>query len=142
MGALLFAAGIVIPLAYGGITDYRHRIIPNAVCVIVFAAGLFGAVLLPRDSGFFIPLWQRAAGIFPAALMLILAYFKNGIGGGDIKLMAALGFTIGYYALVPVLLITSVSAVTWAKIQKKKNVPLCSFVFIGVLAYAVLKLFI
>lgn len=64
-------------------------------------------------------------------LMLFIACFKGGIGGGDIKLMAALGFTVGYYALVPILFITAISAILLAIRQKEKNVPLGSFLFIG-----------
>lgn len=131
MGDIIFATFLIIPLSYGSIMDYKHRIIPNGVCLSVLIVGLLPMILLSHGSNFFVPIWLRIAGVFPAILMLFIAYHKQGIGGGDIKLMAALGFSIGLYTLVPVLFIAAVTGKVWAISRKVKSVPLAVFLWIG-----------
>ncbi|USI71940.1 A24 family peptidase [Sphingomonas morindae] len=83
--ALLLVAG----LGYACWTDARARIIPNPLTAAIALA----APLWWWASG--LALWPDAAfqiGIAAAALLLFLAAFALGaMGGGDVKLIAALG---------------------------------------------------
>lgn len=73
--ALLLAASIL---------DVQKRIIPDSICLGIAMIGLFT----------FEPV--KLAGILTAALLLVTALVFDGMGGGDIKLMAAAGLVLGF----------------------------------------------
>ena len=77
---LLLQGGIFVALLLAAsVIDIRKRIIPNTVCVgIVLTSFLL-----------FDPI--NVLGVFTAVLFLLPAIFCGGMGGGDIKLMAACG---------------------------------------------------
>ncbi|KDR93814.1 leader peptidase (prepilin peptidase) / N-methyltransferase [Peptoclostridium litorale DSM 5388] len=72
--------------------DLEHQIIPDEIVIFSLAAG---AVLniMSRD----VSLKSAGIGFFAASgiLLLIAIITKGGMGGGDIKLMAAVGLFIG-----------------------------------------------
>lgn len=94
MGAKLDAPAQIAPLVQGGffaallltasILDIRKRIIPDSICLGIAMTGLLT----------FEPV--RLAGILAAVLFLAAALFFGGMGGGDIKLMAAMGLVLGF----------------------------------------------
>ncbi len=94
-------------------TDFKLQIIPNILLIPVICSGFIGVT------------WNSVAGLlFPSALFLMMAYFKNGIGGGDIKLMSACGFALGIYgailaALIGLLLFLIVHLPTYLKHKNK-----------------------
>lgn len=94
-------------------TDFKLMSIPDILLIPVICSGFVGVT------------WNSVAGlIFPSALFLMMAYFKNGIGGGDIKLMAACGFVLGIYcailaALIGLLLFLIVHLPTYPKHENK-----------------------
>jgi len=64
--------------------DIRRRMIPNALNVVIFCAGLLS----------FTP--DKLSGVLLALPLLIAALIREGgMGGGDIKLTAAAGFVLG-----------------------------------------------
>lgn len=73
--ALLLAASIL---------DVQKRIIPDSICLGIAMIGLFT----------FEPV--KLAGILTAALFFVTALVFDGMGGGDIKLMAAAGLVLGF----------------------------------------------
>lgn len=81
---LLLRGGIFVALLLVvSITDIRSRTIPNSVCAAIAVLSL-----IP-----FNPL--NLLGLLPAVLFLLPAIFCGGMGGGDIKLMAACGIYLG-----------------------------------------------
>ncbi len=85
----LLAGGLIAALVLAIVTDLRARIIPNALnAAIALAAPLWW-----WTSG--LDLWPGAAlqiGVAGAALAVFMAAFALGaMGGGDVKLIAALG---------------------------------------------------
>ncbi len=65
------------------VIDIRKRVIPDWLCLCAAATGLIG----------FHP--ANLLGLFAAAPLLAGAALKDGVGGGDIKLMAAIGLVLG-----------------------------------------------
>ena len=94
MGAKLDSLTQFTPLVQGGffaalllaasIFDVRKRIIPDSTCLGIAMIGLLT----------FEPV--KLAGVLAAALFLIAAMLFGGMGGGDIKLMAAAGLVLGF----------------------------------------------
>ena len=72
-------------------TDYRFRVIPDWIHIIIILIGFIH----------FNPLKAGIGLILPPIPFLIMALVKKGsIGGGDIKLVGAMGFTVGYFETI------------------------------------------
>lgn len=111
---------LLLPLA---LLDARHMWLPdrlNAVLAVVgllLAGPLLGTALLDRWIG------AVAGGVLLA--LVALAYRrgrgKDGMGGGDPKLVAAIGCWLGWQALPLMLLLASVGGMVWALTTQKKG---------------------
>lgn len=87
--------GILLVVAW---IDWNTRIIYDRFHIGICLLGIAAIWLFPEQT-----LTERFAGILVVALpMLVLAIFiKGAFGGGDIKLMAASGFLLGWRAMIP-----------------------------------------
>lgn len=92
------------------ISDLRCRRIPNLACGVLFVAGVAASGFEQGVSGV---LWSLGGAVAGLVAFLIF-YARGGMGGGDIKLMAACGAVIGLrdimVALVLVAIIGAVAA--------------------------------
>lgn len=98
LGALLMSTGAVA-------TDVRTAKIPNWLTCGGLAAGLLARVFLAGRHGL-------ETGIFGALLggaVLFLPFLARGIGGGDVKLMAAVGAWIGMEHALALILATAIA---------------------------------
>jgi prepilin peptidase CpaA len=75
----------------GCVCDLRSRRIPNVLTLGAAAAGL----VYHLSTGGFVGLGQSTLGWLVGVLMFILPFALRGLGGGDVKLVAALGAWIG-----------------------------------------------
>jgi prepilin peptidase CpaA len=102
-GMLLAVAGAA------AVTDVRSGRVPNVLTYgAALAALVLHAFLRPAGIGLPAALAGLAVGFFP----LFLAYLAGGIGGGDVKLMGAMGAFLGpYHAAVALLYSCLVGAV-------------------------------
>ncbi len=121
-----------VPLVWAAITDYRKRIIPDWTWIVILLTGIVSIFLLPVPA-----LYERIAGfLLPGACLLILAIKYGGVGGGDIKLTAAIGFCLGLYSLAAILFFALLPACIYAKATKQKSIALATFLCIGFFIYA------
>ena len=105
--------------------DIKKRMVPDALCVMIALTAALS--FQPRN------LW----GILVSLPFLLAAVFCGGMGGGDIKLMAAAGIVLGLPAgiaatVLGLSLVLAYSAVM--KICKKlqvTTVPLVPFLSVG-----------
>lgn len=111
---------LLLPLA---LLDARHMWLPDrlnallAVTGLLLAGPMLGTAMLDRWIG------ALAGG---AALALVAFVFKrlrgrDGMGGGDPKLMAALGAWLGWQALPLTLLLASFGGLLWALFTQGKG---------------------
>lgn len=101
--ALYFSFSLMLVIA--SMVDLRHRIIPDEVSIYAVPVGLGGVVLLNLlgYDGWLAISWQNAAlgaaitGGSMAALSLSFLFLLNreGLGWGDVKLLAAIGAFLG-----------------------------------------------
>lgn len=116
-----------IPLLWAAVTDLRKRIIPDLTWIAILLIGVASAFLLSYPT-----LVQRIAGfLLPGLCLLLLAMKYGGVGGGDIKLTAAMGFCFGMNALAVILFFALLPACVYAKVTKQKSIPLAVFLSIG-----------
>lgn len=116
----------LVVLLAAAVKDVEDRIIPN------WMPGLI-AVL-----GFYLPEGPQFAGLLVALPLLLAACLWGGIGGGDIKLMAALGLVFGFWtcfwglSIALVLLIAYHLARKIRKIPTGAFYPMVPFLFVGI----------
>jgi leader peptidase (prepilin peptidase)/N-methyltransferase len=81
---MMLKGGIFAALLFiSSVTDFRKRIIPNTVCLLIACTGI---IHFEPDKLF---------GILIALPFLFAALLGNGMGGGDVKLAAAMGLVLG-----------------------------------------------
>ncbi|WP_277445423.1 A24 family peptidase [Pelotomaculum isophthalicicum] len=121
-----------IPLLWAAVVDYRKRIIPDWTWIAIWLIGVASAFLLPSPA-----LYERIAGLLlPGLCLLLLAMRYGGVGGGDIKLTAAAGFTFGLNTLAAILFLALFPACIYAAVTRQRSIPLAVFLCIGFFMYA------
>jgi leader peptidase (prepilin peptidase)/N-methyltransferase len=135
--ALLFSALVVVTG-----TDLTHKMIPNVITLPGIVIGLIGAVtVLPVD-------WMNSVlGLtVGGGLLWLLAWLspylfgKEGMGGGDIKLLAMIGAFLGWKpALLTIMIgsltgsIIGVSLIALHIIKRDDYIPFGPFIVLGAL---------
>ena len=136
---------LIIVFGYlAAIIDIKEKKIPNslvlamlAAWVLIMAPKLFidtdAAIVLLMDSviGFAI-----GGGIF----LLVYIISRKGLGGGDVKFMAAAGLYLGLSGILPAMFCGTVLAaltggvlILLKKIGRKDAIPLAPFLYAGIL---------
>ena len=120
--------------------DVKTRRVPDRA-LFVFCAYAFWAPFLryPGISGGTEAAWAFGSSIMGAAAGFLLLLFAaiiskdgTGIGGGDIKLTAVLGYVYGPYRLAGILLTASLLASLAAFLfRKQKSIPFVPFLAAG-----------
>ena len=100
---------IVFALAIVCSIDIRFRLIPDEVHVIILIVGIINFILNINMWWNFILGAAIGGGIFYGlGLLSILIFKKEGMGFGDVKLMAALGFMFGIKSILVITLVSFV----------------------------------
>jgi len=135
--------------------DLDHQIIPDIISLPGIAAGLLATVILSniiaeyRISGYEIKWYDSIFGVLAGGgiLYLIAVGFqkltgKEGMGGGDIKLLAMIGAWMGWRSLPLVILISSLTgsiigaaALILAGKGLRTRIPFGPFLVIGAIIY-------
>jgi leader peptidase (prepilin peptidase)/N-methyltransferase len=127
--AMIALGGFGAALLLLALLDARHLWLPDAITLPLALAGLAagpGALaLLPGPS-----LLERVAGAvlgFAALELLRRAYRalrgREGLGGGDPKLLGAIGAWLGVAALPGVVLVAALLGLGWAGVQALRGLP-------------------
>ena len=121
--------GLMLGASY---TDLRHRMVPDWLNLCIAACSLLG-----HQGG-------SPAGILCAIPFLFAAVCWGGIGGGDIKFMAACGMHLGVYGGLEAAVLGTVSLLVyhmgylfwclWKVVQPPKSYPMVPFLTMGCLA--------
>lgn len=117
---------LLLPLA---LLDARHMWLPDALNAVLALAGLLVAGPLLGASLFDRWIAAVAGGGGLAAIASLYRRYRgaDGMGGGDPKLVAAIGCWIGWQALPLLLLLASLGGLGWAMVtQRKGDGPLAS----------------
>lgn len=116
----------ILILIYAGIYDYKKRIIPDKVHVAILVSALISS---------FNPI-QSTLGllILPIPFIVPIYFNENSIGGGDIKLVASIGFflglTKGIVAMIIALSLSTIISVVFKR-HSRELIPLGPYLAIG-----------
>lgn len=124
-----------IPMSCAAVTDWKKRIIPDWTWITIILIGGISAFFFKAPS---FPLSDRITGfLLPGISLLVIAVRYGGVGGGDIKLMAAMGFCFGLYGLAAILFFTVIPACVYSLATKQRSIPLAVFLCVGYFVYVV-----
>lgn len=102
------------------VIDYHHKIIPDELSLSLLMFGLLSSFWNPY-LGSILPRWAESviSALLGGGVMLFFAWFgekifkKEALGGGDVKLMAAFGSTLGWNGLLGSLTLGSFVGALW-----------------------------
>ena len=136
IGSVMQFAAIFILLGIGSYMDIKTREIPNWISVIIAITAVINFRL------------ENLWGLIVAVIFFSVALATGKIGGGDVKLIAALSIVCGLWGSFALLLFAQISMLIFyagnyifCKINGKtadKALPFVPFIFIG---YLVTKIF-
>ena len=126
------------------LVDIRKRCIPNKLVLGMFTGWLLltaPKLLLDTQAG--IPILTDSVigaliggGVFLSVYLLS----RRGLGGGDVKFMAAAGLYLGFGGTLPAILYGTVLAalsglilIALKRIKRKDTIPLAPFLFAGIM---------
>ena len=137
----LIALVSIVPIAW---KDYKEHIIPNQylLWVLRFGIPLFFVNLVVYNEYFISISVNKVLGLLVGGGIFLLAMLisPKGVGAGDVKLYAVIGFLLGSRAIFNVLLyalvlgaVCSIVLLISKKKTRKDELPLAPYTFIGLL---------
>lgn len=137
----LLASAVFSALLVLSVIDYRIQIIPDGIVIFLAVVGLANALfqIIYLDA----PWHLHVIGIFAASVPLLVMglLYQDGVGGGDIKLMAAIGLFTGWKLAFLSLFLGAVYGLLYAlvllilrqKVGRKTAIPFGPFLALGIL---------
>jgi len=138
---IVFGLSLRTPLTFvvlaclitAGFIDAEHKLLPDRFAVIIFAMGIINVFV--SGEGYL----SHIIGLFAVSVpFFLIALLTGGMGGGDVKLMAAAGLFLGWKNAVLAVIIGSVvgAAVAVVLLAKKKagrksEIPFGPFLALG-----------
>lgn len=132
-GLTLILVAILVVISF---IDLEHQIIPDGLVIVTIVLGILNIFVSGKG-----PL-EHVIGFFAVSLILLLvAILSNGgMGGGDIKLMAAAGLFLGWKLILLSLVVASIvgsfisiGLLVSKKADRKSMIPFGPFLSIGIL---------
>jgi leader peptidase (prepilin peptidase) / N-methyltransferase len=132
------------------VIDLELKIIPDVLSLSLLAAGLAASPFNPLlGYGFGARAAEGLLGaLFGFSIMVAIAlggkaiWKRDALGGGDVKLMAALGAFLGWQGVIATLFLGSLAGTLWAgsllvmkKIQRGSYIPFGPFLALGALIF-------
>lgn len=125
----LLLSSVLLAVTY---IDFEHQIIPDSLNISIAVLGVCATVysifnpVVPCIFGdFTVFWWERAAGGLGGGLLFTAIFYiylwirkKEGLGGGDIKMIAALGFVLGYKLTILCIGFSAIFACVYLLIMK------------------------
>lgn len=136
MMELICTLAACFPLSYAAVRDAEDRIIPNRAVLLIALCALPRAVL---EAGARISM--LAGGLALGGTLLLAALIrKDSVGGGDIKLSAAIGLLFGVQTGALLLLTALLLLILWGTAVRVRVLPFAPFLLVAVLFWVVIKL--
>jgi len=107
--AYLFYFALVAALIVITAIDLYHQIIPDVISLPGIGVGLLGSLLLPHlvFLNSLIGMLLGGGSLFLVATVYQWLFKREGMGGGDVKLLAMIGAFLGWRAVILTILLSS-----------------------------------
>ena len=142
---ILLMYELLLLFAYvAAVWDAKLRIIPNSLILCMLAAWVL--VMVPKlfiDTGAAVRLLRDSLGGFligGGLFFFVYLVSRKGLGGGDVKFMAASGLYLGFGGVLSAMLLGTMLAafvglilIAAKKIGRKDAIPLAPFLYVGIL---------
>jgi leader peptidase (prepilin peptidase)/N-methyltransferase len=105
----LFYFSFVAALIVITVIDLFHQIIPDAISIPGIGVGLLGSLIIPYITFFnsLIGILVGGGSLFLVATLYQWLFKREGMGGGDVKLLAMIGGFLGWKAVILTILLSS-----------------------------------
>jgi len=105
----LFYFAFVAALIVITVIDLYHQIIPDAISLPGIGVGLLASLLIPQITLFnsLIGILLGGGSLFIVATFYQWLFKREGMGGGDVKLLAMIGAFLGWKAVLLTILLSS-----------------------------------
>jgi len=124
--------------------DLRQKRIPNTLVLGMFGGWLL--LIIPKlyldsQAGIWL-LADSMLGLLLGGGVFLAVYLvsRKGLGGGDVKFMAAAGLYLGFSKTIPAILYGTILAalvglilIAFKRIKRKDTMPLAPFLFVGIM---------
>ena len=120
--------------------DFRSLLLPDILTIPLLLFGVFVACFGLSNMSIEDSVVGAMVGYFLPVLvcLMIVWYKKDAFGGGDIKLLSALGAWLGVEGLLNVIAGASVLGIVWALLQRKKSLAFGPMIAIAGIVVAIL----
>jgi len=141
-----FYFSFVAALIVVTVIDLYHQIIPDVISIPGIGVGLLGALIVPSITFFnsLLGILLGGGSLFVVATLYQWLFKREGMGGGDVKLLAMIGAFLGWKSVILTILLSSlIGSITGMIIMVIKGkdfkyaIPFGPFLSLG----AVLSLF-
>lgn len=91
------------------VIDLHHQIIPDVISLPGIGVGLFASLIIPQINllGSLVGVLLGGGSLFIVATLYQWLFKREGMGGGDIKLLAMIGAFLGWKAVIVTILLGS-----------------------------------
>jgi prepilin peptidase CpaA len=116
--AFILLSPLLVALVVAAGIDARSRRIPNWLTVSLLAAGLVRSAMWGSAAGVAVPgIGMALLGMLVGGMLLIPQFALRAVGGGDVKLFAALGAWLGPWLVFSVFVVQAVVGLIIVLIQ-------------------------
>ena len=141
----MLRSALVITFSYiAMLFDIRQRCIPNKLVLSMFIAWslLITQNLLTDMQTGILFFTDGVLGLLIGGGVFLAVYLlsRKGLGGGDVKFMAAAGLYLGFSSTIPAILYGTILAamtgfilIILGRITRKDSLPLAPFLFVGIM---------
>ncbi|WFA04003.1 A24 family peptidase [Bacillus sp. HSf4] len=134
-GELLLMLALFSLLLIVLVSDIAYMVIPDAILCFFLPFFVIGRMLVPLEP-WYSGLTGAAAGLLLPFIVKLFA--KDGIGGGDVKLFAVIGFVLGARLIFPVFFISAAAGTLLGfagmiagKVKGSEPIPFAPAILIG-----------
>ena len=129
---------LIICLILISIKDIKERTIPNTLVVAIYLIGILNLISGRVNYA------ESIMGllIMPVIILLVSKLFKYKVGMGDIKLISAIGFALGFGSQIVVLAVGMGVCLMVLAITRKKAIFLGPFISFGAFIALIIGRFI
>ena len=129
------------------VIDFKKKIIPDTLTIIIFILGIIKIIFFDKD------LENKLIGVgtYPILFNILYGYgdkiFKKEIiGFGDIKLLSSIGFYLGYFGLINLIiyyniifLLAPIYGIIYKVYYKENEIPFAPIIILATFIFNILQ---